>query len=183
MKDDLRYTPSDCFDTFPFPENWQTQPALEDAGKAYHEFRTALMIRSNEGLTKTYNRFHNPDERDPNILILRELHAAMDRAVLDAYRWSDLLPRLDFILDYEDEEGDETVGGGRKKPWRYRWVDEDRDEVFARLLELNHARAEEEAQSAAAALVTRTAGKRGRKPTKVAPVANPNLFDVQEPTE
>ena len=26
MKDDLRYTPSDCFETFPFPENWETKP-------------------------------------------------------------------------------------------------------------------------------------------------------------
>ena len=27
MKDDLRYTPSDCFETFPFPEDWETEPA------------------------------------------------------------------------------------------------------------------------------------------------------------
>ena len=90
MKDDLRYTPSDCFETFPFPEDFETQPALEAAGKAYYEFRAALMVRNNEGLTKTYNRFHDPDERSPDILKLRELHAAMDRAVLDAYGWTDL---------------------------------------------------------------------------------------------
>ena len=24
MKDDLRYTPSDCFETFPFPRGWAT---------------------------------------------------------------------------------------------------------------------------------------------------------------
>ena len=29
MKDDLRYTPSDCFETFPFPEGWETHPALK----------------------------------------------------------------------------------------------------------------------------------------------------------
>ena len=29
MKDDLRYTPSDCFETFPFPLNWDTLPAPE----------------------------------------------------------------------------------------------------------------------------------------------------------
>ena len=63
MKDDLRYTPSDCFETFPFPENFETDATLEAAGKAYYEFRAALMVRNNEGLTKTYNRFHDP-ERD-----------------------------------------------------------------------------------------------------------------------
>src|SRR5207253_10761303 len=32
MKDDLRYTPSDCFETFPFPENFETDPKLEAVG-------------------------------------------------------------------------------------------------------------------------------------------------------
>jgi hypothetical protein len=73
MKDDLRYTPSDCFETFPFPNDWRTQPTLEAPGKAYYEFRAAVMLRSGEGLTKTYNRFHDPDEREPEILKLREL--------------------------------------------------------------------------------------------------------------
>ena len=35
-------------------------------------------------------------------------------------------------------------GRRRKKPWRYRWPDDFRDEVLARLLELNRQRAEEE---------------------------------------
>ena len=148
MKDDLRYTPSDCFETFPFPENWETHPALEAAGKAYYEFRAALMVRNDEGLTKTYNRFHDPDERDPEIVKLRELHAAMDRAVLDAYGWSDIPTDCEFLLDYEI---DEEEWGDKKKPWRYRWPDEVRDEVLARLLELNAERAREEARAGAAA--------------------------------
>ena len=32
----------------------------------------------------------------------------------------------------------------KKKPWRYRWPDDFRDEVLARLLELNKQRAEQE---------------------------------------
>ena len=104
------------------------------------------MVRNNEGLTKTYNRFHDPDERSPDILKLRELHAAMDRAVLDAYGWTDLKPTCEFLLDYEEDEDEDETGGGarRKKPWRYRWPDDFRDEVLARLLELNRQRAEEE---------------------------------------
>ena len=170
MKDDLRYTPSDCFETFPFPANFETNPALEAAGQAYYEFRAALMVRNNEGLTKTYNRFHDPDERSPDILKLRELHAAMDRAVLDAYGWTDLKPTCEFLLDYEEDEDEDETGGGRrrKKPWRYRWPDDFRDEVLARLLELNRQRAEEERLSGAAA---EAKAKKPRKTAKKSPDA------------
>ena len=142
LEDRLRYTPSDCFETFPFPEDWQTHPALEAAGQAYYDFRAELMVETDLGLTKTYNRFHDPDEDDPKIVRLRELHAAMDRAVLDAYGWSDIPTDCEFLLDYEDEDDDGS--SRRKKPWRYRWPDEVRDEVLARLLELNAQRAAEE---------------------------------------
>jgi hypothetical protein len=122
-------------------------------GKEYYEFRAALMVKNNEGLTKTYNRFHDPNESSPDIHKLRELHAAMDRAVLDAYGWTDLKPTCEFLLDYEEDEDEDESGGGRrrKKPWRYRWPDDFRDEVLARLLELNRQRAEEERLSGAAA--------------------------------
>jgi len=143
MKDDLRYTPSDCFETFPFPENWKNHPVLEAVGKEYYEFRAALMVRNNEGLTKTYNRFHDPYEKHPDILHLRELHAAMDRAVLDAYGWNDISTECDFLLDYEIE--DEEAWGNKKKPYRYRWPEGVHDEVLARLLELNAERARQEA--------------------------------------
>ena len=144
MKDDLRYTPSDCFETFPFPAEWDTQPNLEVAGTNYYRFRADLMVRNDEGLTKTYNRFHDPDESDPAITELRDLHAAMDRAVLDVYGWTDIPTDCEFLLDYEI---DEEEWGTRKKPYRYRWPDEVRDEVLARLLELNAARAAEETLS------------------------------------
>ncbi len=81
MKDDLRYTPSDCFRTFPFPLAYVNDPALEAAGSTYHDHRAALMQAHNEGLTKLYNRFHDPAHRSPDIARLRELHHAMDQAV------------------------------------------------------------------------------------------------------
>jgi hypothetical protein len=152
LKDDLRYTPSDCFETFPFPQCFETHPQLEAAGKEYYDFRGALMVRNNEGLTKTYNRFHDPNERSPDILKLRELHDAMDRAVLDAYGWTNLKPTCDFLLDYEEDEDEEESGSRqRKKPWRYRWPDDFRDDVLGRLLELNKQRAEQEALAGASA--------------------------------
>lgn len=89
-------------------------------------------------LTKTYNRFHNPEERSPDILRLRDLHAQMDRAVLDAYGWSDILPTYDFR-----EQLDEST--------RLTWAEDTRDEVLARLLELNRVMASREAEESAAA--------------------------------
>jgi hypothetical protein len=102
LGDGLTYNPSDCFETFPFPKNWEADPALEAIGKAYYDYRADLMVRNNEGLTATYNRFHAPHEDDPDILKLRELHDQMDRAVLDAYGWQDIETTCGFALDYLD---------------------------------------------------------------------------------
>ena len=173
LEDRPVYTPSDCFETFPFPDGWETNPSLESSGRAYYEFRAQLMKESNKGLTKTYNRFHDPKERAPEIRRLRDLHAAMDRAVLAAYGWSDIDTACGFDVDWcEDEAADdaspdtlerldtgrtffdtaeearafasELVGLGKQLPWRYRWRPEVRDEVLARLLLLNKQRAEQE---------------------------------------
>jgi hypothetical protein len=148
MKDDFRYNASYCFETFPFPSEWESDAALDDAGRAYHEYRAQLMVANDEGLTATYNRFHSPDEDSPGILELRRLHDAMDRAVLVAYGWTDLAPTCEFLLEYEASE--EEGGGRKKKPWRYRWPDALRDEVLARLLALNGKRAAEERAAAEA---------------------------------
>jgi hypothetical protein len=188
LKDDLAYAPSDCFETFPFPLNYETNPTLESVGKTYHEFRADLMVRNDEGLTKTYNRFHDPEERSPDILKLRELHAAMDKAVLEAYGWHDLAETAacEFLLDYEEDEDDEESTGGRrrKKPWRFRWPDDFRDGVLARLLELNRQRAEEErlAGLAAGAASKKPAGRAKGKKTKAVP-GMLDLFETREPTE
>jgi hypothetical protein len=142
------------------------------------------MIQNNQGLTDTYNRFHDPNETDPDIEKLRELHQAMDKAVLSAYGWDDLNTDCGFVLDYIDgNPGDfsaavqERIHSGdlffptpdealafdseirssrRKLPWRYRWSDSTRDEVLARLLDLNQERYEAEVAE----------GKPKRKPSK-----------------
>lgn len=144
----LRYTPSDAFETFPFPHAFRDDPRLDAVGCEYYEMRRTLMQASGFGLTKTYNRFHDPHEKSPEILKLRELHEAMDRAVLEAYCWHDLAQtaRCEFLLDYEEDDDETSTGrpSTRKKPWRLRWPDEFRDMVLARLLELNAQRHQEE---------------------------------------
>lgn len=150
LEDRQGYRPSDCFETFPFPPTGQPEEILGSSGEECYSYRATVMIRRGEGLTKTYNRFHDPDETSPDILRLRALHDAMDRAVLDAYGWTDLRPTCEFLLDYEDEDDEEDDLGRsrqRKKPWRYRWPDELRDEVLARILALNLERATHERQA------------------------------------
>jgi hypothetical protein len=68
----------------------------------------------------------------------------MDLAVLDAYGWTDLQPRCEFIPEFDDEDDEDENGRPRRNEYRYRWPDEVRDDVLARLLELNRQRAIEE---------------------------------------
>jgi hypothetical protein len=105
----LRYSPSDCFETFPFPAGmWQTaNAALAGVGEAYHEHRRGLMRQLWLGLTDIYNLFHAADlspalvakvSKQPaavaeagyhGLLELRRLHVVLDEAVRDAYGWGD----------------------------------------------------------------------------------------------
>lgn len=182
MKDDLNYSPSDCFETFPFPGIGTLHLQMQDAGRDYYQFRTDLMAGNRQGLTATYNRFHDPEEDDPDILRLRELHDAMDRAALDAYGWTDIQPKCEFLLDYEEEEDEEENGPRRrKKPWRYRWPDEIRDEVLARLLELNRQRAIEEGQVVGTAETGAGAAAKRKRGKKTAPDPAGALLVARDP--
>ena len=143
MKDDLRYAPSDCFETFPFPTGYETDPVLEAAGQTYHDHRAELMVAANEGMTKTYNRFHNAEDRVASIQKLRELHDRMDQAVLRAYGWGDLADSLEPVFLTPETEDDHTY------QTRYFWPAEGRDQVLARLLALN---AQQHAEEVAAGI-------------------------------
>ena len=137
MKDDLNYSASDCFENFPLPVGHETD-ALIAVGTAYHDHRAALMVARNEGLTRTYNRFHDAAETAPDIVRLRALHHEMDVAVLRAYGRDDLADRAAPEFLTEDTEPDHRYQG------RLFWPAPFRDEVLARLLDLNATRAAEE---------------------------------------
>jgi hypothetical protein len=179
----IRYTPTECFETFPFPSNWETNAQFEEIGKTYYEFRAELMVRNNQGLTETYNRFHDPDERHPDIIKLRQLHGEIDRIVLDAYGWKDIATDCTFLLDYEEEEEEEegSSKSQNEKPWRYRWPEEIHDEVLARLLELNLQRAQEEILGGKAAEGKAKGGKKtvakSRKKVSDTPPSIPGFPD------
>lgn len=145
----IRYTPSDIYETFPFPKNLSkgTERELENIGEQYHEFRKQLMLNLQLGLTKTYNLFHTPQLTTSNqqlikanlqipiaqavkdIETLRQLHKQMDEAVLKAYGWTDINLAHDFYeVDYLPEN--DRI--------RYTISPEARKEILKRLLELNH---------------------------------------------
>src|SRR5439155_4133315 len=107
LKDDLQYTPTDCLLNFPFPANFRSSEAVEAIGKRYYEFRGDLMVNNNEGLTKTYTRFNDPQEESSDTLKLHGLQGEMDRSVLDIYGWKEIKPTCGFGLDYLDLDEDE----------------------------------------------------------------------------
>lgn len=126
LRTDVTYVPSDCFDTFPFPQepSAEAKAWAERAGAEYHEHRRQIMLSRRIGLTATYNLFHNPQCQDEDIQWLRELHAEMDRAVLACYGWEDVDPQHGF---YQNERGQT----------RFTMPAQSRREILKRLLELN----------------------------------------------
>lgn len=121
--ENVQYTPSNCFETFPQPP---CAVVVERTGRALDEHRRRLMIDADEGLTKTYNRVHEADDATPGIERLRELHVALDQAVRDAYGWSDL------ELDHGFHSTDQGI--------RFTLGPTVRVEVLDRLLKENHRR-------------------------------------------
>ena len=150
LKQDLRYSPSKCFDTFTFPSGlWQTPDTnLSETGERYHTHRKELMQLLWLGLTKTYNLFHARDlspemvgkvsKKDADtavagfeaLLELRRLHVALDLAVRDSYGWKDLDLEHDFHEVETLPENDRV---------RYTLSPAARSKVLQRLLAENHA--------------------------------------------
>ncbi len=153
----VRYTPTDCFETF-------VQPGLASAignlGGELHAHRSALMLDRQEGLTTTYNRVHDPDEHADDIVRLREIHVALDYAVRDAYGWDD----LDLGHDFHDT----------KFGTRYTFAPIPRQEVLDRLLELNHERYAEEVRQG---LHAKAKGKSKRKAAPASAMTLEGRFD------
>ena len=137
------------FPNIPFPAKIsKPTPHFEVAGTEYHAFRAQLMSDRNEGLTKIYNRFHARSETAPRIIGLRALHADMDVAVLRAYGWCDLADRA--ACEFIEQDADE----GKTPKTRLDWPAGFKDEVLARLLALNAARAAAERAAGLVAVET-----------------------------
>lgn len=123
MKNDLSYSPSDVFLTFPMPGETER---LRDAGLALDSERRAIMARRGLGLTKLYNLVHDPEVGDVDVQRIRELQMEIDFATTEAYGWD--IPLRHGFHSYRQVR---------------RWSPDPstRIELLDRLLELNHSRA------------------------------------------
>jgi len=163
LKGDARYIPTDCFDTYPFPvslkskqlynSQFQSSDDLDQVGEQYYDHRRQTMLSRQEGLTKTYNRFHNPGEASDDIAELRRLHVEMDAAVAATYGWGDLELGHGF---HETKQG-----------LRYTLNEAARREVLDRLLALNHERYAEEVMAGLHDKGAKKAGAKGGRGKKV----------------
>lgn len=206
----LRYSPSDCFSTYPFPEGlWQTDnPTLTRTGERYHEHRRSLMLGLWLGLTDIYNLFHDP-EMEAAVDALYEKRAsqpdwtsaipAEHRATAEAFSadqaktgLADLRHmhhELDMTLlhaygwsNLDLEHGFHEVETlPENDRVRYTISPAARKEVLKRLLLLNHERAAAEAEQAKALEAAKPKAKRkGLKKKSISENMNGDIFAKQD---
>ncbi|MFO7302625.1 MAG: restriction endonuclease, partial [Acidobacteriota bacterium] len=162
LKQDARYTPSDCYDTFPFPLPIPLE--IGELGDRYHSARATLTRCREEGLTRLYTQFHDASSRKPDIGALRDLHVQLDLSAVRAYGWTDIELNHGF---HQTKQG-----------IRFTISPAARQEVLDRLLELNHQRYREEVEQG---LHDEANGRRktsGRKRGRAAATSSPLLEGV-----
>jgi hypothetical protein len=142
----MYYTPSDVFETFPFPEKLSSHESrntvtssfvrtIETLGHSYHEERQRIMCAREIGLTDFYNAFHAPSSDIEGVSQCRGIAMQLDNAILSAYGWSDIAPNHSFNKNHRLPENDCIrfgLDGAAQKA------------VLQRLLKLNHERYAEE---------------------------------------
>ena len=142
---------------------------LDRIGETYHTHRQSIMLARQEGLTKTYNRFQNPNETAADIAELRRLHIEMDNAVAAAYGWGPSTSS-GHALDPSTSSGHELdLEHGfheTKQGLRYTISETARRAVLDRLLALNHARYAEEGEEGLHDPGAKTAAGKGSKGKK-----------------
>jgi len=145
MRTDPVYTPSDVFETFP---RAAATDLLHAIGRILDTERRQMMLRRSIGLTKLYNLINNPniaDAADPDVGRMREIHVELDKAVMEAYGWSDI--KLDHgFHTYRQMERWTVSPAARVK-------------ILDRLLEENHRRAAAEGSASTPAKAKPKRGK------------------------
>lgn len=138
MKQDLRYTHGDIFETFPFPGGVLSNDStdLASLGAEFFDARREYMVANDKGMTKFYNDFHDPDCNETAIVACRDLQKQIDDAVLVAYEIDD----IDLDIGFHE------VGYlPADKNTRYTMSEEARQKTLARLALLNRKQHESEA--------------------------------------
>jgi SAM-dependent methyltransferase len=97
LKGDIRNTTTTTYDTFPFPQemNAKKVKAVADAGRALHEYRRQVMRRDTTMTLRELYRVLELPGKNP----LKDLHAQLDKAVLQAYGFDEKQEVLEQLLD------------------------------------------------------------------------------------
>jgi MmeI, DNA-methyltransferase domain/MmeI, N-terminal domain/MmeI, target recognition domain/MmeI, helicase spacer domain len=83
LRVDLRYTPTSCFETFPWPQpDDATRGRIGGISKSLIERRQAICVAEGIGLTDLYNQVDEGAWTE-----VADLHRALDEAVASAYGW------------------------------------------------------------------------------------------------
>jgi MmeI, DNA-methyltransferase domain/MmeI, target recognition domain len=83
LRVDLRYTPTSCFETFPWPQpDEEVRDEIGTVTKQLIEQRQAICVEQGIGLTDLYNRVDEGAWSE-----IAELHRRLDEAVARAYGW------------------------------------------------------------------------------------------------
>lgn len=158
----LRYTPTDVFETFPFPD--LSIPSLTELGSTFSTRRSELLVEHQLGLTELMNEFNDPDTRLRGLADLRAVLSQIDDEVARAYEWTDIALEHGFHkVAYLPESSN----------LRFTICEAARLEILRRLAKLNRDRYAEElerqAQSdlVAASALPAGAPRRGRRSTTV----------------
>lgn len=164
MKQDLRYTHGDIFETFPFPGGVLSGKTsdLTALGEDFFNSRGAYMVANDKGMTKFYNDFHDPKCMDSGVVSCRDLQRKINNAVLRELGIDDINLELDF-----HEVGYLPAG----KSTRYTMSESARQQVLSRLAVLNKERFE--AESMVGSVNKR--GGAGKTPAS----ATSDLFTIQ----
>ncbi len=134
LKNDLRYSPTDAFETFPYPTS-SDLAMIAEAGEELHDKRQESMRTLACGLTDLYHCVHDGNHCDDLTSSLRELQVLLDFVSTAAYGWSDINLQHDFHRVAYLPENDNI---------RFTISEKARLEILRRLLELNRERYEEE---------------------------------------
>ena len=105
----FRYTPTDCFETYPFPSQSEYRPRIDKIAEEYHSYLASLCKEREIGPTGAMNIVSSPFEsRETYVELLRDCTKRLSRAVLDAYGWRDIDNACGFCLKPSDITGDES---------------------------------------------------------------------------
>lgn len=134
LKNDLRYSPTDALEPFPFP-TFSLSNSLEVLGNELDGARRVVMVGNGIGLTKLYGRIHSEPVTSKEIIRLRDIQREIDRTVADAFGWDDLTLGHGFHEVSYLPENDRV---------RFTISEAARLEVLRRLAELNRQHYQEE---------------------------------------